>query len=85
MSDQASAITVIGSIQSSPVTSLLGNMISGTLASNAIAAAEPIAATSSASHTTWAWSRSVFDNCCASPRFSPSVASCEANSTISTA
>ena len=85
MSDQAKAMTVTGSIQSSPVTSLLGNMICGTLASSAIAAAEPIAATSKASHTTWAWSRSVFDNCWARPRLSPSVASCDANSTIRTA
>ena len=84
-SDQASAMTVIGSSHSSPVISLLGNIACGKTNSSAIASAEPSAATINASQTTQTCGLSVWASCWARPRFRPSVASWAANSTIRTA
>ena len=85
MSDQASAMIVIGRSHSSPVISLFGNIACGKTISKPMQIAEPTAATSKASHAMQTWGLSVWASCCASPRLSPRVASCAANSTIRTA
>ena len=72
MSDQASAMIVIGSSHSSPVISLFGNIACGKSDQQApCRATEPIAATSSASQTTQTCGLSVWASCWARPRFRP--------------
>ena len=76
---------IAGSHRSSPVIAVFGYMISGKSHRKLLAATLAISASAIASHTTFTCGRSVEDSACASPRFSPSVATSAASSTTTTA